>query len=62
MPVQETVSLFPALSRNELAKTICVEWTTPWVAACLRMLESLEESGILTLPAKRNTASGPRRA
>ena len=66
--VQETVSLFPALSRNELAKTICehLRWTTPKgdyrVAACLRMLESLEESGILTLPAKRNTASGPRRA
>ena len=66
--VQETVALFPALSRNELAKTICehLNWTTPKgdyrVSACLRMLESLEECGILSLPAKRNTASGPRRA
>ena len=69
MPMsQETVALFPALSRNELAKTICehLNWTTPKgdyrVSACLRMLESLEECGILSLPAKRNTASGPRRA
>ena len=66
--VQETVALFPALSRNELAKTICehLNWTTPKgdyrVSACLRMLESLEECGILSLPTKRNTASGPRRA
>ena len=66
--VQETVALFPALSRNELSKTICehLNWTTPKgdyrVAACLRMLEDLEKCGILTLPAKWNTASGPRRA
>ena len=64
--VQETVTLSPALSRNELAKTICehLNWTTPKgdyrVAACMRMLESLEECGILTLPAKRNTVPGPR--
>ena len=66
--VQETVALLPALSRNELAKTICehLSWTTPKgdyrVSACLRTLESLEELGILTLPAKRNTASRPLRA
>ena len=66
--VQETVALFPALSRNELSKTICehLNWTTPKgdyrVAACLRMLEGLEKCGVLTLPAKWNTASGPRRA
>ena len=30
------------------------------VAACMRMLESLEEYGVLTLPAKRNTTPGPR--
>ncbi len=64
--LQETVALSPALSRNELSKTICehLNWTTPKgayrVAACLRMLESLEECGILTLPAKRNTIPGPR--
>ena len=44
--VQETVALLPALSRNELAKTICehLSWTTPKgdyrVSACLRTLES----------------------
>ena len=64
--IQETVALSPALSRNEVAKTICehLSWTTPKgayrVAACLRMLESLEECGVLTLPAKRNTIPGPR--
>ena len=64
--VQETVALSPALSRNELAKTVCehLNWTTPKggyrVAACLRMLESLEECGVVTLPAKRNTIPGPR--
>ena len=66
--IQETVALLPALSRNELAKTVCehLGWTTPKgdyrVSACLRTLESLEERGILTLPAKRNTASEQRRA
>ena len=66
--VQETVALFPALSRNELAKTIFehLRWTTPagghQVAACLRMPEHLQACGILTLPEKRNTAPGPRRA
>ncbi|MDE0241031.1 MAG: IS4 family transposase [bacterium] len=64
--VQETVALCPSLSRNELAKTICehLNWTTPKggyrVAACLRMLETLEECAVLTLPAKRNTIPGPR--
>ena len=64
--VEETVALSPALSRNELAKTVCehLNWTTPKggyrVAACMRMLESLAECGVLTLPAKRNTAPGPR--
>ena len=64
--VQETVALSPALSRNELSRTICehLNWTTPKgayrVAACLRMLESLEKCGVLTLPAKRNTIPGAR--
>ncbi len=64
--IQETVALSPALSRNELSKTICehLNWTTPKgayrVAACLRMLESLEECGVLTLPARRNTIPGAR--
>ena len=64
--IQETVALSPALSRNELSRTIYehLNWTTPRgayrVAACLRMLEGLEECGVLTLPAKRNTIPGAR--
>ena len=60
--IQETVELFPNDSRNELSKTICenLNWTTPKgdyrVAAGLRLLEHLEECGILTLPEKRTTA------
>ncbi len=61
--IRETVELFPNDSRNELSKTICenLNWTTPKgeyrVAAGLRLLEHLEECGILTLPEKRNTAA-----
>ncbi len=52
--IRETVELFPNDSRNELSKTICenLNWTTPKgdyrVAAGLRLLEHLEECGILT--------------
>ena len=59
--IQTTVSLFPGLSRRELGSTICehLGWFTPngdyRVQACLRMLEQLEELGILTLPAKRES-------
>ena len=61
--IRETVELFPNDSRNELSKTICehLNWTTPKgdyrVAAGLRLLEHLEECGILTLPEKRDTAA-----
>ena len=54
--VQETVALSPALSRNELAKTVCehLNWTTPKggyrVAACMRMLEPAPPSGPRRLP------------
>ena len=64
--VQETVARCPALSRNELARTVCehLNWTTPKcghrVAVGLRMLESLVASGVLALPAKRNTIPEPR--
>ena len=62
--IQETVGRFRALSRNELAMTICehLNWDTPKggyrISACLRMLEQLEGAGILTLPQKRDTGSG----
>ena len=65
--IQKTVEMFPALSRKELARTVCehLNWRTPSgvyrVAACLRTLEHLEAEGVLTLPPKRDTASGPPR-
>ena len=61
--VQETVQLFPHLSRKELALTICehLEWTTPKgqnkIHSCLTLLTELEAQGIVTLPATR-----PKRA
>jgi hypothetical protein len=57
--IQETVRLFPALSRWELAQTICehLEWITASggykTDACLKLLERLEAQGRLRLPAKR---------
>ncbi len=66
--IQQTVATFPALSRQELAQTICEHllWQTPTggnrVKAALGMLEQLEQASILTLPPKRtqNMRSGPR--
>ena len=67
MQVQETVELFPHLSRKELARTICehLSWITPTgqykIPSCLTMLESLEAAGIVRLPAKRTyQAPDPR--
>lgn len=57
--IRETVELFPALSRNELADTICdhLEWYTASgtckTEACLGLLERLEARGLIRLPAKR---------
>ncbi|MFQ5382687.1 MAG: Druantia anti-phage system protein DruA [Dehalococcoidia bacterium] len=53
---REVVRLYPGLSRRELARTICEHWG--WVTAaggykdraCLRLLERLEERGLLRLP------------
>ena len=66
--IQTTVSLFPGLSRRELGSTICehLGWFTPnggyRVQSCLRMLEQLEELGILRLPAKRESMRrGPQK-
>ncbi len=67
--IQETVALFPAISRNELGHTICehLNWRAPSgrnrVAVCLRMLEELERLGILTLPARDEAqVRGPQEA
>ena len=67
--IQQTVATFPALSRKELAQTICehLRWRTPTggnrVAAALGLLERLERAGILTLPAKHahKMRPGPRK-
>ena len=67
--VQQTVAMFPALSRKELGQTICehLNWRTPAggnrVKAALKLLEQLEQAGILTLPPKRaeNMLPGPRK-
>ncbi len=65
--IQETVELFPNDSRNELSMTICehLNWTTPKgdyrISAGLRLLEHLEECGILSLPASRNPVAKTRK-
>lgn len=58
--VKETVELFPSLSLNELAFTICegLSWYTPngsyKVASCKELLQKLEKNGFLILPEKRS--------
>ncbi len=66
--IQQTVALFPRLSRNELGHTICehMRWKTPRgndrVRFAQRVLEELERRGILTLPAlNRNLGRGRQR-
>ena len=67
--IQSTVATFPALSRKELAQTICehLRWRTPngnnRVAAALGLLQHLEQAGIVKLPPKQggDRRLGPRR-
>ena len=62
--IRWTVHRFAALSRTELARTICenLSWTAPngWlkVEACLALLQRLQASGTLPLPPPR--APAPR--
>lgn len=57
--IKETIRMFPKLSRNELANTICeiFDWVTPTgqykLASCLQLLEKLKAQGTVTLPAKK---------
>ncbi len=57
--IQETVKMFPALSRRELGHTICenLRWTTPngahRIQACLGALAEMEQIGLIKLPVKR---------
>ena len=61
--IQETVGLFPKLSRTELGHTICehLRWQTPKgsnrIHLATRLLEELERLGILTLPAHRRASA-----
>ena len=67
--IRETVELFPSLSREELAHTICdhLEWYSatgaPKREACGKLLLRLEAHGVIALPAKRSVPrGGPRGA
>jgi hypothetical protein len=57
--IQQTVEMFPNLSRTELAFTICehLSWTTPKgsnkINSCLGAIEQLENLGYIKLPAKQ---------
>ena len=56
--IQQMVQNFPALSRHELAQTVCenLRWKTPKGAnrfnAALRLLDTLEKFGVIELPDK----------
>ena len=56
--IRSMVAMFRSLSRQELAQTVCenLDWRTEAgenrVFACLKMLEALEQAGVLRLPAK----------
>jgi hypothetical protein len=57
--IQETVKMFPNLSRTELAFTICehLSWTTPKgsnkINSCLSAIGQLENLGYIKLPPKK---------
>ncbi len=59
--IQQTVKTFTALSRRELAHTVCehLQWQTPngknKIQSCLGMFEKLEDLGILSLPPKNTS-------
>jgi len=67
--IREVVGLFPRLSRNELAQTLCehLGWFTASgsykLDACLKLLEQLSDRGELELPEKfRHGRRGPPKA
>ena len=59
--IQETVGLFPSLSRKELAATICEH--LGWLTVCgnykldagIKLLEKLERKGFIRLPSKQES-------
>lgn len=66
--VQRSVERFPNLSRKELAQTLCehLRWKTAngknKTEACLKMLQALEDHGIVKLPDMRERATPKRPA
>jgi hypothetical protein len=67
--VQEVVETCSGISRKELAFTVCelLEWKRASgglkARECRDLLERLENQGIITLPAKKNTGAGtPRKS
>ena len=64
---RQTVRWCSGLSRTEVARTICEHWG--WVTAtgsykvtaCLKVLEELEQQGLLQLPAAGQVAGSGRR-
>ncbi len=66
--IQQTVKSFPALSLRELGNTLCehFNWFTPngkpQIQTCLTVLEVMEKSDLITLPAKvEHRKSGPQK-
>ena len=65
--IRSTVELFPGLAPWELAETLCehLGWQTAAggnkATACMKLLKSLEERGLITMPAQR-WSWGPRRS
>ena len=65
--IQETVGVFPLLSRTELAATICehLGWMTASggykIDACLKLLEKLESKEFVELPGKRQRSQRSQR-
>jgi len=63
--IEETVGLFPKLSRSELAETLCEN--LGWVTAsggykrdvCLKLLKRLEGEGVVKLPEKKKRERKP---
>lgn len=66
--VQQSVERFSNLSRKELAQTLCehLRWKTPngknKTESCLKMLQALEDQGVIKLPDKRERATPTRPA
>lgn len=59
LEIQATAWMFPKLSRDELANTLCenLDWVTPAgkykKASCLQLLDKLEERGLISPPVKK---------